>query len=280
MNIPRHSIPLLLCCCAMATAAPIDPESRDAKPAVAEIANAGYTLAFSDEFNGSALDTEKWVYRTDSKMLSTQLPANIKIANRHLLLELKKENANGKDYTGAGVISKAAFRYGYYEARMKCPPGAGWHTSFWMMLHNASGGTKPDAAFQELDVIENDSNHLTGYGVNVHKWKGERVAFGGKGVQTPDLSQDFHVFGCEFTPTTVKYYFDGNLVQTIDVTKAVRKSKDGTTQTFEFEHGDQNIWLTSIALGRGRTQKKVDDSKLPAAAEFDYVRFFTKAPAK
>jgi beta-glucanase (GH16 family) len=154
---------------------------------------------------------------------------------------------------------------------MKIPPGAGWHTSFWMMLHNGKGGTGPNAACQELDVIENDSIHKQSYGVNVHKWKGEHVAFGGKTIKTPDLSADFHVFGGEFSPTTVKYYFDGELVQTVDVTKALKK--DG--QRLDFEHGDQHVWLTAIASSLGGT-KEVDDSKLPATAEFDYVRFFTR----
>jgi len=40
--------------------------------------------------------------------------------------------------------------------------------------------------------------------------------------------------------------------------------------------GDASIWLTSIAGPLGKTDK-VDDSALPAFAEFDYVRFFEKA---
>ena len=84
---------------------------------------------------------------------------------------------------------------------------------------------------------------------------------GWKKVSTPDLAANFHVFGCEFTPETVKYFFDGKLVQTVDATK--------------FPHSEQNIWLTVIATSLGRT-KAVDDTKLPAAAEFDYVRFYEK----
>jgi len=235
----------------------------------------GYKLAWSDEFDAPALDTAKWEYRTDSKLWSTQKPENVSVSGGTLKLALKKEEANGMHYTGAGVISKQAFRYGYYEARMKVPPGAGWHTSFWMMLHNGKGGTDPAVACQELDVIENDSIHPDSYGVNVHKWKAGHVSFGGKKVTTPDLSKDFHIFGCEFTPTTVNYYFDSALVQTVDVTKAVKKNKDGTKQTFDFELGDQHIWLTSIAAKLGGA-KAVDDTKLPAAAEFDYVRFYEK----
>ena len=235
----------------------------------------GYKLAWSDEFDGTTLDTAKWDYRTDSKLWSTQKAENVSLSDGILKLHLKKEDAGTMHYAGAGVISKLAFRYGYYEARMKVPPGAGWHTSFWMMLHSGKGDTVPAAACQELDVIENDSIHPDSYGVNVHKWKAGHVSFGGKKVTTPDLSKDFHVFGCEFTPTIAKYYFDGNLVQAVDVTKAVKKNKDGTKQTFDFELGDQHIWLTSIAAKLGRA-KAVDDTKLPAVAEFDYVRFYEK----
>jgi hypothetical protein len=44
-----------------------------------------------------------------------------------------------------------------------------------------------------------------------------------------------------------------------------------TIDATQLEHGDHNIWLTSIGNG-----KAMDDTKLPAAAEFDYVRFFEK----
>jgi beta-glucanase (GH16 family) len=219
----------------------------------------GYKLAWSDEFEGEQLDAAKWNYRTDSKHWSTQKPENVSVADGKLRLTLRKEKAGGKEYTGAGVISKDAFQYGFYEARMKVPVGAGWHTSFWMQRHDGSSGTGPKTAYQELDVIENDSIDPNSYGVNVHKWKDKHLAFGGKKVKTTSLSQDFHVFGCEFTSKTVKYFFDGNLVQTVDVSK--------------IEHGDQNIWLTSIASHLGGT-KAVDDAKLPGIAEYDYVRFF------
>lgn len=230
-----------------------------------------YQLAWADEFEGRALDRERWDYRTDRKHWSAQKPENIEVSGGTLKLHLRKEDAGDKRYTGGGVISKAAFRYGFYEARLKVPPGAGWHTSFWMMRHGGKGGTGPNGARQEIDVIENDSIRKTSYGVNVHRWGDGHVAFGGRSVRTPDLSADFHVFGCEFTPTTVKFFFDGRLVQTVDVTRAVKR--DGTT--LAFPHGDQNVWLTSIASHLGGT-KAVDDALLPAVAEFDYVRFFSR----
>jgi len=222
----------------------------------------GYQLVWADEFDGGQLDTNKWDFRTDSKMWSTQKRENVSVRDGHLILAVKKEEAGGKHYTGAGIISKPAFKYGYYESRFKVPPGAGWHTSFWMMKHNGSGGTGPTVSAQELDVCENDSVNLKDYGVNVHKWSpAPHVAMGHKSVTTPDLSADYHLFGCEFTPKTVNYFFDGRLVQTVTVTN--------------FAHSDQHIWLTTIASNLGGT-KAVDDAKLPATAEFDYVRFYEK----
>lgn len=232
---------------------------------------AGYELKWSDEFDGDALDLDKWDFRTDSKMWSTQLPGNVSVSGGHLHLAVKKEPAGGMEYTGAGVISKRAFRFGYYETRMKVPPGAGWHTSFWMMWHNSKGGTDTDRARQELDVIENDSVDTRKYGVNVHQWKGDHFCLGHKEVATPDLSADFHVFGCEFTADSVKYYCDGNLVQSVDLTRAVKE--DGTPVVFET--GEQHIWLTTIATYLGET-KAVDDRALPSAALFDYVRFYER----
>src|SRR5271170_861274 len=86
----------------------------------------GYKLAWSDEFNNGKLDTNKWDFRTDSKMGSTQLPGNVSVADGKLLLAVKKEDVGGMHYTGAGIISKQTFKYGYYESRFKVPPGAGW----------------------------------------------------------------------------------------------------------------------------------------------------------
>ncbi len=226
---------------------------------------AGYRLAWQDEFDGTVLDTAKWNYRTDTKLWSKQLPANVSVSGGLLNLHLKKETVDTVFYTGAGVISKNLVRYGYYETRMKTPPGAGWHTSFWMMKHDGLGGTGTTATAVEIDVIENDSITPLKYGVNSHRWNpGPHQSFGAKSVTTPSLTADFHVFGCEFTAATLKYFFDGTLVQTVDAT--------------QFPHDDVNIWLTSIAANLGGTTS-VDDTQLPALAQYDYARFYEPFPA-
>lgn len=218
-----------------------------------------YELAFSDEFNGNSVNTKLWDYRTDSKHWSTQKADNVEVKDGLLHLNVKKEKANGKDYTGAGLISKSKYQYGYYEAKLMIPAGGGWHTSFWLMTHDGSGGTNPKAATIEIDILENDSKDRGGYHANLHKWYDGHKDYEGMHVSTPTIGTEFQVLACEYTPTSVRYYANGKLVRVVDIKN--------------LDHSPLNIWLTSIASFLGDT-KRVDDSKLPSSAVFDYVRFY------
>lgn len=222
--------------------------------------NLGLKLTWSDDFNGDKVDETKWEYRTDSKLLSTQSPGNVTVKDGYLSIALKKEDLNGKPYTGGGIITRSTFRYGYYEARLKIDAGSGWHSSFWMQRYNGKD-TLGEKATLEMDVIENQSNNLKSYGVNTHRWAVSHIAAGHKDIETPDLSKDFHIFGCEYAPDVVRYYFDGKLVQTVDW--------HGQPQ------GDVNIWLTSIAEAMGPNHN-VDDAALPGKMLIDWVRFYSK----
>ncbi len=222
----------------------------------------GYKLAWSDEFSCNTLDRSKWDFRTDSKQWSTQLPGNVSVRGGKLIITLDRAPAGAAmKYAGGGVISKEAFGYGYYECRMRILAGKGWHSSFWLMKHNGSGGTGTSAADLELDVIENDSIDLRSYGITTHKWKDGHVAYGHKVVHTPSLSE-YHVYGCEYTREIVRYYFDGILEQSTDIAS--------------LPQGKLNIWLTSIASGLGHTDR-VDDARLPGHVEYDYARYYRKA---
>ena len=252
------------------------------RPSVPE----GYELTWSDEFDADSLDRSKWDFRTDTKHWSTQLPRNIAFSDSNLLITLNKIAHDGTDlnttaavlsksfygyvpeggegqYTGGGVISKDAFGYGYFETRMRIMAGKGWHSSFWLMSHDGSGGTGTAAADLELDIVENDSIDPLSYGVTTHKWKGGHGSYGQKRVATLPLF-DYHVYGCEYTPAVVKYFFDGELVQTVDISS--------------LPQGKVNIWLTSIGSSLGDIES-VDDSRLPGHVDFDYVRFYRKADA-
>jgi beta-glucanase (GH16 family) len=224
----------------------------------------GYELVFSDEFNGEAINPEKWGFRLDSKMLSTQQPENISVKDGNLVIALRKESARGKDYTAGGVISHATFVYGYYEARFKTPPAEGWHTAFWSMKHSFAGEPRRQALL-ELDFCEQDGGdpHFFSFGIVNQRpdpkkgqtWNGGRWVI----EDAPDTSAAFHVWACEFTPETTRFYFDGRLTKEL--------SSSG------FSHDDMNVWFSVIA-SKLKGDRWVDDTKLPNAVYCDYIRVY------
>lgn len=225
----------------------------------------GYKLVFDDGFDGVALDTNRWDYRTGSKLLSTQKPENISVSNGTLKIALRKESAGGKDYTGGGVISRETFVYGYYEARFKTPGIEGWHTSFWAQKNGTPGATQRKRALLELDFCEQDGGDPKYFSFGIinklpDSKKGQTWNAGRWVIEdAPDTSADYHVWGCEFTPEVIRFYFDGQLA----------KEESATN----FPHDDMNVWLTSLASTL-KGDRWVDDSKLPGAVVFDYVRVY------
>lgn len=231
---------------------------------VTSLPPAGYELVFSDEFNGNAIDTEKWGFRLDSKMLSAQQPENVSVKDGNLEIALRKESARGKDYTAGGVISRQTFVYGYYEARFKTPPAEGWHTAFWSMKHSFPDQPKRQALL-ELDYCEQDGGdpHFFSFGIiNQRPDPKKRQSWnGGRWVieNAPDTSAAFHVWSCEFTPETIRFYFDGRLTKEL--------SSSG------FSHDDMNVWFSVIA-SKLKGDRWVDESKLPNVVQCDYIRVY------
>jgi len=224
----------------------------------------GYELAFADEFNGDGIDTQKWGFRLDSKMLSAQQPENISVRNGNLEIALRKESVRGKGYTGGGVISRETFVYGYYEARFQTPPAEGWHTAFWSMKHSFPGLPKRQALL-ELDYCEQDGGdpHFFSFGIiNQRPDAKKRQSWnGGRWVieNAPDTSADFHVWSCEFTPETIRFYFDGRLTKELSSTG--------------FSHDDMSVWFSVIASTL-KGDRWVDESRLPNVVRCDYIRVY------
>ncbi|MBI5834426.1 MAG: glycoside hydrolase family 16 protein, partial [Armatimonadetes bacterium] len=219
----------------------------------------GYRLAFGDEFDGDRLDDQAWVCRTGPRLWSDNLARNVSVADGRLRIALRREKSGELNYTAGGVISRALFRYGYFEARFRVPRGAGWHTSFWLMRFDGGAAKRAGEPVQEIDICEQDSVNLHRYAPNLHRWLPEpHASRGHRNIDVaPDLSADFHTWGCLWLPQRLTYYFDGQPVHSIDATA--------------YPHGPNNLWLTTVAAALGGT-KAVDDTQLPAFAEFDYVR--------
>ena len=230
--------------------------------ASADPAGTGWNLVFSDDFNGTAVDTTKWTYRTDVKTYSAQRPENVTVAGNVMSINLKQESFGGRSFTGGGLVSIQRFRYGYYETRAKINPGSGWHSAFWMMA--GDGTTIPPDRRTEIDGFEIDSNLPTWLKHNVITWRGASDSQGPVYVTKyynigMDLSADWHTYGVDWEESAVKYYVDGVL----EATQAYAPS--------QWTHDMLAIWLTTVS-----PYLSPDPAYLPSASQFARVRYWQK----
>lgn len=250
---------------------------------------AGYKLVWHDEFEGKQIDTAKWAFRTDVKHRSVQLRENVRLNGGILKLNLQQLTTplRGKLATGAGIISKKQFKYGYYEVKSRLgdkidddndgKTDEGWHHAFWAMAASidAKGEvntTYPPSRRTEIDCFENASTHKHAAENSIHKftqhiiiWKADGKEFGRVPKSPMDIvaipnfnANDWHTYGFEWTENAVTFYVDG---------KMTHSAPYAATQ---FEHDNLNIWITAMAAEWTGTDQE------NSAAEYDYVRFYSK----
>lgn len=178
-----------------------------------------YELVFSDEFDDGTIDGLFW-YTSDCDGNGSQfyLKSNVVEENGNLKLIAKKEevecNGTIKQYTSGRIHSNTSFLYGYYEIKAKLPSGNGYWPSFWMF------GACQFTAYNEIDIFEFCGCDCTQYqagayfeddedGVN-ESTDGNGTKHPNKDIENlPNLCSGFHRYGVEWTPTYIKYFFDG-----------------------------------------------------------------------
>lgn len=107
----------------------------------------GWTVVWSDEFNGTSLDTSVWSYEigtgnwgwgNNEQQYYTNSTKNVEVSDGTLKIHALKENYGGKNYTSGRIKTqgKKSFKYGRIEAKMKLPSFAGSWPAFWMLGDN------------------------------------------------------------------------------------------------------------------------------------------------
>lgn len=185
-----------------------------------------WTLEFSDEFNGTVLDTSKWGIDVSTKSRAARTDRGIDDwwwvedhvsldGSGNLVLDVSKPDSNTM-YCGS-VSSDGIYepKYGYLEARIQIADSTvDTHTAFWLQGANMTNddGSGNDGA--EVDIFESawfgdftkSVVHIDGYGAD-HQANTKKYS-------TPDFHTGYHVFGMEWTADYLKIYYDGELKTT------------------------------------------------------------------
>lgn len=120
----------------------------------------GYKMVWSDEFNGTSLDTKVWNIEENgngggNQELQYYRKENVAVANGNLVLTARRESYNNKQFTSGRINScdKAYFKHGIIQARIKFPKTAnGVWPAYWMMGNDYGKLGWPRCG--EIDIVE------------------------------------------------------------------------------------------------------------------------------
>ena len=225
-----------------------------------------YQQVWSDEFNGTAVNTSNWAFETGgggwgNNEKQYYQASNATVANGELVITARKQPVGGMPYTSARLKTQGLkqFAFGRMEARVKVPLGQGLWPAFWMLGANIGSVGWP--ACGEIDVLEQVNADSRCYGT-VHWDNNGHAQYGGNVATTPNV---YHVYSVEWTPTYIRWFVDGAKYHEINIT-------NGTGGTEEFQK--PFFLLLNLAVAGDWPGQAVDESKLPATMNVDYVRVY------
>lgn len=259
---------------------------------------------YGDEFNGDKVDEGAWSYqygwaRSIYGNLEQQYytdGANHKIENGVLHLSAVKksitartvDNMNDNDSIKknkkflwlnkrtfpfqAGMLqSKNKYLYGYFECRLKMPKEKGYWPAFWLY------GGDPN---EEIDILEGKSERPKQIHIDTHCSKKcdyvstllAKKSYGGWVKTNVDLTAEYNILACEWTPTFIKFYVNGQYIGMSKVNFNVPKhvvlniavpsdngpfhpgpNKKDTTAVFDIDY--VRVWGGAAPEEKGRSPK-------------------------
>lgn len=181
-------------------------------------APAGWTLSWSDEFDGAALDRSKWTFDIGGHgwgnaelQYYTDRPDNVRVAGGQLVIEARREAYGGKAYTSARIKTAGLMEqmHGRFEARIKVARGQGIWPAFWMLGADIGKIGWPRAG--EIDIMENIGKEPAIVHGTVHGpgYSGEHAFGAPSRLERGAYADDFHVFAVEWEPGEIRWYRDG-----------------------------------------------------------------------
>jgi len=243
----------------------------------------GYNLVWSDEFNDmrendgkpSMPGTEKWWFETGAsgwgnnelqnyidRFIGTDTCAVVTDGTLKIIAKKK-----GSEVISIRMNTIESWQYGYFEARLRMPSGKGTWPAFWMLPKDFKSWPLDG----EIDIME-----YVGYDPNMVHASVHTMAYNHAiGTQktatkrVENVETEFHIYALEWTADRITAFIDGQ-------------------QYFSFANdgrGDVNTWpfnkpfylkLNLAWGGNWGGAQGVDESKLPATYEIDYVRVYQK----
>jgi beta-glucanase (GH16 family) len=237
----------------------------------------GETPVFDDEFDDLRLSAwqlggARWITHTpwggdfgDARFTDPGPGSAFSVHDGILSITARKDEAgrwtSGLLATADGDGHGFTTMYGYFETRMKLPPGPGTWVGTWLNEAVPKDWAQPTV---EVDTIEYYGQFTDKYHTTIHVWHGRSSqADGGdhllNTVPANSLVDDFHTYGTLVTPQWIIFYLDG---------KETWRSPTPPQHKLPF------MFLINLALGSGWP---IDKTPNPTVMQVDYARIYRPA---
>jgi endo-1,3-1,4-beta-glycanase ExoK len=167
--------------------------------------------------------------------------SNVKVVGKKVSLVLNNRRGNGKDFSCAELQTRERYGHGTYEARMRPAAGAGIVSAFFSYAGPPHGTDQSQERWISFDFVGQDLKnlHLGFYsaGGRAHRHK-VSLAF--------DPSEAMNDYAFQWTPQVLRWFVNGQLVHSVDIGPAERKSKLPAKVFVSLRNGigDQQVaWL-------------------------------------
>lgn len=225
--------------------------------------------AFTDEFDGAALDLKKW-HPNNPEWQGRQpgwfSPANVTVRDGQLHITMRKETLPNlpkgyHTYTCGAVRSRTTVRYGFFEVKARAMKSRG-SSAFWFYDSTPERWT-------EIDVFEIGGaapGHEKVVHMNAHVFRTPEEPTrhwnkGGDWTAPLNLADDFHVYALEWDEKNLTYYVDG----------VVRRTMENT-------HWRQPLTLNFDSETMPEWFGLPEEKELPATFSVAYVRAWQRKP--
>lgn len=245
--------------------------------------NAAWKLVWSDEFNGTTLDTLNWNFQVeeagrfnDEWQRYTNSSENAYVENEQLVIRaLHESNTHGMNqYTSARLhtANKQTWKYGKIAARIKLPTGEGIWPAFWMLGANIdeNGGDTAWPQSGEVDILElYGSKNPAVVEANIHYANSENkhAMMGALAhqLESGTFSDDFHTFELEWSAESFVWFVDGQKYASVDIT---------SEEMSEFHK--EFFLLLNVAVGGSHAGRPDESTSFPQYMYVDWIRVYQK----
>ena len=241
-----------------------------------------WNLVWSDEFNGTTIDTNTWTYDlgaggwgNNELEYYTSSSANSYVSGGYLHIAARQQSVDGHSYTSARMKSQGlfSFTYGRIEWRAQLPNGAGFWPALWLLGTNISNIGWPGCG--EIDVVENRGSDLKMDQGSLHSGSDETAIYH---FFDGDSVTNFHIYTLDWATNAMLFYVDGHLYET-------QTNWSSSVGSYPAPFNQPFFILMNIAVG-GKYLGSPDKGKINAESLFpgemlvDYVRIYNQAAGK